>query len=119
MRAAGDVCTTNCGTTTAPLMFVGMDRSDDVSVVALSTTTKSVAGVNADTEQVTSATTASSWRDTTATTSGGSSGHGDEASDAMKVGGSADRMRASSDAVVRRSGGVASTWPHTVQDART
>ena len=64
-----------------------------------------------------SATTASSWRVTTATTSGGSSGHGDDASEEMKVGGSAERMRASSDAVVRRSGGVASIWPHTVHIA--
>ena len=109
MAIAGDVCTTNCGTITAPLLFVGMDRSDDVSVVALFTTTKSVAGVDADTEQVTSATTASSWRVTTATTSGGSSGHGDDASDAMNVDGSADVMCASNDAAVRCNGGVAST----------
>ena len=109
LRVAGDVCTTNRGTAMTPVCgSVGMDASD-VSVEVASATTKLVAGVDDVTEQLTSATTAASWRVTTPTTSGGSSGQGDDASDAMKVDGSADRMRTSNDAVVRCSGGGAST----------
>ena len=119
LRIVAAVCTTKRGMVTTPVCgFAGTDRSD-VSVVVASTTTRSVARVAAVSEQETSATTAKSWRVSTTTSSCGSTGHGDDASDAMKVDGSADMMRASIAAITNKIGAVTMVRPHTVHDACT
>ena len=84
-----------------------MDRND-ASVVVSSTTTRSVAGIDDVTVHAASTTAASLWAVTTATTSCGSSGQGEDVSDAMKVVGGAEICRMASVAVVRSSGGEVS-----------
>ena len=98
-----------------------MDCSADD--VLLPTTFSSTAGVVVDSEQVTSVafivlTPLLPSVTATVTSSCGSTGHDDDASDAMKEGGGTDARRNSRLAVVRRSGGDDSAWPHTLQLAR-
>jgi len=89
-----------------------IDRSGDD--VLLPTTFSSAAGVAVGKEHVTSVAVMMlaplvAAVPATATTNAGSSGHDDDASDAMKEGGGTDARRSVRLAVVKRSGGDNST----------